>query len=287
MVTIESRTSEQLELFSDGPFTLRLTIDDAIRIFLDNYWQHLPSAKTTQAHFRRIRDFFKGYYLDSISKADVERFRRHLKEMGYSEPTINKAHMILSRLYRKMEEYKEGRFVAGTDFSRVTLPKKNPAALVPRVNERRFARQFYITKEQKKLLCSLTPDDDLSEIVDGLYWSQLRPSDFFTFTDANVDLKAGVLRGIQHKTITSRNPSGVPYKIAIPESKLPIIKRRLEATKPGTPLFRTSGAPPPVTFWTMGWTLKLSEKLWGIQPCGCFPITIRRRRIEWRERRKN
>lgn len=229
--------AEQLELFAEGPFTLRVTIEDAVRIFWDNYWRHLPSAKTTAAHFRRIKTFFHGQYLDSISKADIERFRRWLAGNGYSVPTVNKAHMVLSRIYSKLAEYKEGRFVNGTDFSRIVLPIKNPAALVPKVNERRFARQFYITKEQKKILCSYA-DEDMAEIITGLYWTELRPSDFFRFTSENVDLAKATITGIQHKTITTRNPSGVPYKVSIPVEKLDIFRRRIQNTKPGTPLFR-------------------------------------------------
>jgi len=228
---------EQLELFTDEAFILRVPFPEAIRIFQENYWNHLPSAKVTKAHFRRLALFFKGYFLDSISKADIERYRRWMKEMGYAEATTNKAHMILSRIYRKFEEYKEGKTVNGVDFSRIKLPFKNPAAMVPKVSERRFARTVFITKEQKKILCSYA-DEDLSEIIDGLYWTELRPSDFFRITDKSIDLSIRVIFGIQNKTITTKNPSGVPFKVYIPNDKMEIIRRRIENTKPGTPLFR-------------------------------------------------
>lgn len=230
--------SNQLELFTDEPFSLRLTIKDALRIFWDNYWSHLASAKSTAAHFERIKMFFSKYYLDTISKADIERFRRYLKEMGYADATINKSQMILSRMFHKFEEYRDGGFVGGEDFKRIQLPMKNPASLVPKVNERQFARKFQITPEIKKILCSCSSDEDFYEIIDGLWWTQLRPSDFFKFTNENVDVNNRVIEGIQSKTITTRNPSGVRYRIAIPDEKLPIILRRMSETKPGTALFR-------------------------------------------------
>lgn len=228
--------SEQLELFADEPFSLRIRVDEAVRIFTVNYWCHLPSHAATKAHFRRILAFFHGHFLDTISKADVERFRRHLKEMGYSEPTINKSHMILSRIFRKFEEYREGGFLNGADFRRLILPEKNPAAQVPKVSEKRYARKTVITKDDIRKLISYS-DENLAEIIKTLYWTMLRPSDLKRLTTANVDAKNMVLVGIQNKTITSRNPSGVPFRVAMTLEVAEIIKRRGGTVKPGTPLF--------------------------------------------------
>jgi hypothetical protein len=228
---------EQLQLFFDSAFSLRLTIEDAMRIFWDNYWSHLPFGRKSHAHRDRILSFFKGHYLDTISKADVERLRRWMLEMGFSPSTTNKTHMMLSRIYTKFAEYKEGKFVNGTDFSRIVLPDKNPAGQVPRVNERQFARQLEITKERKQLLCSFA-DEDLYEIIDGLWWTTIRQGDFFAITSDNVDLDRRIITGIQRKSVTTKNPSGLPFKVAIPVGRLEMIKRRLLETKPGTPIFR-------------------------------------------------
>lgn len=228
--------SEQLELFSDEPFSLRLTIRDALRIFWDNYWGFLPSAKTTTAHRTRIENFFNKYYLDTISKADVERFRRYLKDMGYSESSINRHHMLLSRLFSKFEEYRDGGFVNGEDFKRIRLPTKNPAALVPKVNERRYARKVVISKEEITKLVSYS-DENLAEIIKALYWTRLRPSDLRRVTAEHVDFKAMVITGIQNKTITTKNPSGVPYRVAMTFEMAAMVQRRIEAHKPGSPLF--------------------------------------------------
>lgn len=228
---------QQLELFHDTPFSLRLTIEDALRIFVDNYWRNVRCYETTKANIRRIQSFFKNFYLDTISKADVERYRRFHKDMGLKDSTINRDHMLLSRMFRKFEEYKEGGSVNGVDFSRICLPRKNPAALVPRVKEQQFARRILITKEQKKILCSYA-DEDLCEIIDVLYWSQLRPCDLFAITDKNVDLQRSMISGVQKKLIYSSNPSGHPYKVPIPETKMAMFRRRITETKPGTFIFR-------------------------------------------------
>lgn len=227
---------EQLELFINEPFSLRLTIGDALRIFWDNYWSHLPSAKATRTHFERIKMFFNKYYLDTISKADVERFRRHLKDMGYADASINKHHMILSRVFTKFAEYQEGGFVNGEDFRRIRLPRRNPAAQVPKAREK--PRDYCITLHQKKILCSYS-DEDLCEIIDTLFWSELREGDLFRMTDANVDTAKWIMHGIQGKSINSKNPGGNPYRVPIPESRRDMVMRRLKTRKPGTPIFKT------------------------------------------------
>ena len=210
-----------------------------MRIFWDNYWGHLPFGSKSQSYRDRLLTFFKGHYLDSISKSDVERLRRWMTESGYSVSTINKAHMMLARLYTKFTEYKEGRFVNGVDFSKIVLPEKNPAAMVPRVNEKQFARKEAPSRDEVRRLVSYA-DEDLKDIINGLYWTLLRPSDFFRITDQNVNLGRMMLEGIQHKTITTRHPSGNAYRVPITIDLAIVLKRRMETTKPGTPLFRRS-----------------------------------------------
>lgn len=238
VTTKEMNTShtEQLELFTDSPFSLRLKFSEGVRIFNDNYWCHLPYGKISAAVLRILCDFFKDHYLDTPSKADVERLRRFLKEMGYAVSTINKVHMTGSRLYSKWFEYVEGKYLNGEDVSRVCLPAKNPFALVPRVSEKRFARTQAPTKEEVRRLVSYA-DDDLKDQILGLYWTTLRPSDFYRLTAANVNFKMMILEGIQNKTITTKNPSGNPYRIPFFLDFARILKGRIERTKPGTPLF--------------------------------------------------
>lgn len=226
----------QLELFGQEPFSLRLSIGEAVKIFRTNYWDKLPYGKNSKNITEKIVTFFRGHYLDTISKADVERMRLFYRNMGYSESTVNKIHMTLSRIYTKFEEYKNGKFVDGTDFSRITLPIKNPASLVPRTREKPKP-EIEITLERKKILCSFA-DEDMYEIIDTLWWSMLRPGDLFRITHKNINLDQLTICGTQNKCITTNNPDGLEYRVVIPLDRLDVIKRRMECTKPGTPIFR-------------------------------------------------
>jgi integrase len=147
--------------------------------------------------------------------------------------------MILGRLYTKWEEYRDGKYLNGTDLSRVILPNKNPASLVPRVKEN--PRKILINQAMKEHLCNLSVgvmrDFDLSVIIDCLWWTQLRQGDLFNIRPENVHLDAGTIIGIQNKTITTRNPSGNEYRVAIPPERIDVLKRRLSTSIPGKPIF--------------------------------------------------
>ena len=232
---------EQLGLFLDEPFSFRLSVPEALRLFWELYFQYLPSGRTCKPHQKRLAAFFRAFYLDNVSKVDVEGFRRWMRAQGYSEATTNKGHMVLARLYTKMAEFKEAGKVGGFDFSGVRLPEKNPAAQVKKVNERQFARRVSPTKEKVTRLVAFAKQygyHDLAEIIEGLYFSRLRQSDFFRLTSNSVDLAHGILQGTQNKTITTSHPSGVPFLVVMPAPLVEIVTRRIQAVKPGTPLFR-------------------------------------------------
>lgn len=232
--------SSQLELFSTEPFSLRIPIEDGMEVFRVNYWNHTDYGKTSNAVCRKILTFFKGHYLDSISGGDVERMRRFYKEMGYSDSYINKIHMTLSRMISWWFETKEGKYLNNADFSRVILPEKNPASLVPRVKEN--PRQTPMCKKIKELHCKVAEtimgDIDLSETLDTLWWSTLRITDLFEVVPEKVDLDKRTIRGIQSKSIRMKNPSGRPYFVIIPENRIEMIRRRVEAAGAGKPIFK-------------------------------------------------
>jgi integrase len=238
-------TEQQLELFKDGPFSVRLPFPEALRIFWEFYWGKLPSASVTKKHRDRLATYFRAFYLDTISKADIEAFRASYKAQGLSEPTANKAHMLVTRLYNKFWEWKEAGTFNGFDFSKVQIPPKdkNPGKLAKKVNERAFARKVVLTKEKINRLTAWAiqlGDNDLAEIIWGLYWFRLRQSDFFRLTSVNVDTNHWLLEGIQHKTLTTFHPSGVPFRVMMTGPGKELIERRLSEVKPGTPLFRRS-----------------------------------------------
>lgn len=233
-------TGEQLTLFGDGPFSVRLRVEDALRLFWENYFKHLASAKTCEPHQRRLASFFRGHFIDTVTKSDIEGFRRWMKGSGYSEPTINKGHMILTRMYNKLREFKEAGVVGGFDFSIIHLPERNPGSLVKKVNEKPFARKVAPSKEKVFRLISFAKQvgfHDLADTIDGLYMSRLRQSDFFRITSDDVDIDHGLIQGVQHKTITTSNPSGVPFLVVMPFPLRAMVERRIKAAKPGTPIF--------------------------------------------------
>lgn len=231
----------QLELFYDSPFSVRLRFEAALDLLYELHWKHLPSASKTRAHFKRLKIFFKDRYIDEISKIDVEDFRRWLEAMGLKENTINKAHTIIIVLFNKIYEWKEIGTVKGIDFKKIPTPLRNPGSQVPKVNEMQFARNVGWAK---KLVYGLIKvaielgDLDFAEIIEMLYLTKLRPGDFFNMTEKNMDLARMILSGIQNKSITTKNPSGLPYLVALTPHMVNILKRRVEMTPPGKPIFR-------------------------------------------------
>lgn len=228
--------SEQLELFSDAPFSMRLTVEEGLRIFCENYWNRLPMGKNSKAHIKRVLFFFKNHHLDTVSKHDVENFRIWLKESGLRDSTINKAHTTLIRMYSKLAEYKEAGVVNGIDFSKITLPNRNPASLVPKVNEDGFARKTVVSPEEFKILRSCA-DNDLRDILNMLIWTRSRPGDLRRVAEQNINWHTRQIEGIQHKTITTKNPSGVPYFWPITTRMESLLRERISMVRPGTQLF--------------------------------------------------
>lgn len=237
------KLSEQLELFTNAPFTLRLTIGEALRLFQEFYWNNLPKAKTTKQCFVRILEFCRlkqVNYVDEFSKTSMEDLRRWLGSQGLKPSTVNTHHVIITRLFNKLEEWKESRIVNGVDFSKITLPTKNPGSKVPKVNEQQFAEKSPWPKKVifKFIEAAVTLNDlDLAEDLEMLYLTSLRPSDLYRITEKNVDLAHMILTGTQHKTVTTRLPSGKPFLLALTPRMITIIKRRIERIQPGQPLF--------------------------------------------------
>lgn len=236
--------TDQLELSLGGSFAVRLLLTDALQIFWDTDWSHTSRASNTRKCFERISEFFKVAgirYVDEVTKASVEDMRRTLGNAGLKANTVNTHHMILTRFFNALNEWQEARWHHGIDFANVQLPRKNPAAQVPKVDERQFARKVAWPKRLVRRIIETAKamdDIDMAEIIEVLYGTRLRPGDVFLMTDRNVDLVRLILSGIQHKTITRRLPSGIPYLIAIPKRCLPIFRRRVQTNASGDPLFR-------------------------------------------------
>lgn len=235
--------SEQLELLLDVPFMLRLPFPEALALFGALYWFRLPIGKKSKSHFLRLKTFFANHYLDTITKTNIAQMREAFAAQGLKGNTINKAHCIMSRVFSKFEEWKDARYVEGHDFSRLSLPRKNPASLVPRVNERQFQRNVaWPKKVVYKLIrtAEIFGDTDMAEIIEVLYLTRLRPGDLWLMTEKNVNLARRIIFGIQHKTITTRYPSGVPYLIPISPRVAEILERRISRAVGGVLFKRTN-----------------------------------------------
>lgn len=241
---------EQLELFSREPFSVRLDIQEAMRIFWENYWCNLPSAITTKATTRRIMDYFKGRFIDTITKHDIENYRRSEREKGFKESTINKGHMVLERMFNVLKDYRNAGHINGVPFQHVVIPEVNPCALVPKVSEAQFARREIMSEELWKKIVYYADDEMMDRLIIYLD-TGLRPCDVSRLTSANVDFKRSVLTGIQHKTITTKNPSGAPYLLKMTSRVSDILLNRIGRFKPGAKLF------PPAN-WQKRWK-KLRE----------------------------
>lgn len=230
--------SDQFELFADAPFSMRLPIEEALRLFCEFYWSKLPIGKKSKAARGRIAEFFKGRYIDSISKHDVGEFRRHLNGQGLGGSTGNKHMTMLKRTFSKLADFKEAGVINGVDFRPMLIPAKdkNPCAKAPMVNERQFARKVVVTPEEFRLLIRHA-DPDLRDILRMLVWTRLRQCDLRRLTEKNINWHTRQLDGVQHKTITTRNPSGIPYHVPINQDVELIIRKRMAAVAPGAPLF--------------------------------------------------
>jgi integrase len=144
--------------------------------------------------------------------------------------------MIVTRIYNKLAEWREDRFQCGIDLSRVAWPQKNPGSLVPKVSEHNFRRRVAWSKADIGKLIKISVemrDLDMAETIEIFYLTRLRPGDIFGMTHDNVDLAHGYIHGIQHKTITTRLPSGVPYLVAITDKMAHILERRMSAISRG------------------------------------------------------
>lgn len=236
--------AEQLELFAEGPFTLRLTIQDGLRIFWDNYWKDKPKAKATKRFFRLIPEFCstrKISYVDQITKHDVEELRKWLGAMGLKPNSVNTYHGVLTRWIAKLMDFKKAKTVNGHDLSRIQLPAANPGGEVPKIDESQFNRNVAWTKAVtfKLVYAAIMMNDQfMADTIEAMYITGLRPGDVWRLTEKNVDFVHKVLSGIQNKSINIHTPSGLPIYMAITPRLETILRRRVAEVKAGACLFR-------------------------------------------------
>lgn len=235
--------SEQLELSLGEPFSVRLRIDFALPFWNEHYWKKCPKGRNTQKAVSRVLEFFRLHkiiFVDELARHDIEKLRDWLKEQRLKANTINTHHGIVINWLNRQYEWQEAGEFEGVNFSKCPLPRRNPASQVRRVDEKIFARNTAWTKRMVLKLIDAANrlgDGLMADSVEILYATRLRPGDLLAMTEKNVNLVRLFISGVQHKTVTRRLPSGIPYLLALTERTAKILKRRMEAVGPGEPLF--------------------------------------------------
>lgn len=131
---------EQLPLFNSFE---RLTVDDALAIFHEIEGKY--KGKNYHYQYKPIKEFFRGRYLDTINKVDVENYRAYRAQEGLLGSTINREHSVITRLLNAFDEWKGIGNIQQYNFSNLRLPIKNPGELVKKVDERQFTRTLVLT----------------------------------------------------------------------------------------------------------------------------------------------
>lgn len=235
-----SDKSEQLELDLKNPYTLRLPINAALDLFLEQDWKFTAKSKTTNKCFVRLKDFFslQGIrYVDEVSEITVSAMRQWLGNEGLSNATINTHHMLVTRMFNFLSTLKRTR----DDYRTIVLPITNPGSLIKKAKEERHISDddAYSKEEVWKFIRAALELGDLgfAELIELRYITGLRPGDAWALTSKNISLNYKLVCGIQHKSITRKNPGGIAYMAALTDEMLTILARRLESTKPGETLF--------------------------------------------------
>lgn len=249
----------QLELFEQGPFTVRMSIPEALRYLWDFYWHRLPSAKASRQTFLRLSKFFGNLYLDTASKLDVQEMRREFRFQGLSEASINKAHCVGSRLYTLVAEWKEIGWAHGVDWNKVQVAKVNPFSQVKRFNEASLARQQVCTPTQFQKLMRYA-DREMREDIQMLIWTRLHPGDFMELTQVSFNWETYQITGVQSKSIHHiKKPAGKMFVIPMTYEMEMIVRRRIVLRPIGANLF-------PMTNWQKKWTaLRRATDLMALQ----------------------
>ena len=245
--------TEQLELFSSGPFSVRLRFQDAFQIFCEHHWLLTVKGRAYKKAIRRISEYFGKFFLDEVTGTDVEKFCDHLASLPLKQNTINSYRTILILMFNKLKQWKKDGRVGDIDLSKVTIPLDNPAKESKKVDEMQYASKVAWPKKLINRLIAtavVAKDPLLADCLEMLYRTMLRVGDLFAMTPKNVDLARMILSGIQHKTITRKLPSGRPYLYAITPSMAKILKRRIQLVKDDERIFCEDQTMSP-TAWRM------------------------------------
>lgn len=206
----------------------RLTFNQAMRLFTSIYWRTKKMHKNTKSFERYLVSYFDGRFIEAIGRQDVENMRTYMHQrhsLGIS--AVNKCHMIMELLYNKLEDWKEDGWADGYDFSGLTLPRRNPGALVDKVKEPAGTR--FITPWEFRKIYHFTlnlGDHELADMIRFGIWSRLSPIDLLNLNDSEINETRFHLEVYRRHTMTTKNPLGCLQVVPLTEKMWGLIERR-------------------------------------------------------------
>jgi len=227
--------SEQLDLF-DAPIPKgveRLTVNQALRLFVDLYWKKKAMYKDTRCFIRYLTSYYDGRFIDELGRLDITNMRRDFAKAGFVSPgglgisALNKCHMIMANMFNRFEEFKEDVWAGGYNFSGLMLPRRNPAQLVKKDKEPagdRFMQPWEARKLRKYALA--IGDDDLGDRILMGIWCRLSPIDLNRLNDDEIKTERWQIEVRRRHTITEKNPKGCLQVIPLKEKIWALIERR-------------------------------------------------------------
>lgn len=234
----------QLDLF-DQPIpkvVTSLTFNQAVRIFASIYLSKKKMFKNSQSILRYIATFFDGQFLDAIGRMDVENFRIWLARPGGATTrglglaATNKAHMVLTLMFNRLEDWKEDRWAGGYDFSGLALPRRNPGSLVHRPKDPaadRYLTPFEFRKIRRAAI--RLGDYILADMIRFGIWARLSPIDLLELNDDEIVVTDQVcqVEVYRRHTKTARNPQGCLQIVPLTERMWGLLQRWRSTRKAG------------------------------------------------------
>lgn len=210
--------SDQLNLFSAFE---KLSMQDAINIFHELEGKN--KGKSYRSQYRPIREFFLNRYLETLTRLDVENYRKQRELDGLRLSTVNREHSVITRIFNAFKEWRGLGVVQGYNFTKLQLPQENPGELVKKTDERAYARTLVLTPMEFYKYCDYAhPNVRVIVILAVLTLLRRKNLEFLNKSNFNVSLQQ--LQLTQSKTkVPITIPATRTVSVIIDESKYDVI----------------------------------------------------------------
>jgi len=155
-------------------------------------WYKTENAAYTYKNYaepssKSLKEFFKGYKLSQISLVLVEKYKRHRKQAGKADATVNHELTFLRHFFNKCIDFK----LAESNPFRIVTKTSDGEYRVERVRLfRERERTRYLSQDEaKRLLSACKPD--LRIVVLAALHTGFRSSELKSLTWSHVDLVNG------------------------------------------------------------------------------------------------